>query len=267
MPPTNLHRQVSCERWADLVAPAEQRTTIVSLWWNHLPSLPPPLALRGDDLRVLMGRFLDAMSEALWAQPWDTNHPAFRDTSKSASVIAGWLASLGVGPGWVVTLFSQLATVAIDGLNGPCPDWPSLLDQIASLAMEAYFVVVREKTEDERAKLLSQYTPIVRLNENLPALIAVANPPPETWEDLLDRLLTEAVRTGASRMIVDLSYAALPIRRVLASLQRFAKHKHARPRQVLVIGVSPSDLPPESNLRAISSLAQALADEKNGPSI
>ncbi len=209
-------------------------------------------------------RFFDALCEALWDETWSANSPAFKDAVKVSAVLGAWSASVDLGPSWLVRSFSHLALLSIDGTRAPCPDWCLLLEDMAGAAVESYQAVMRQQEQERFDKHLELHTPLVRLQEGLPGLFVIGSPSASLWEALLDRLLTEAVRTGAVDILVDLTHSDLPIPPLLESLERFADHKHVRQRRVFICGL-PTDLPlPRSNLQVVASVAQALAEfERN----
>lgn len=189
-----------------------------------------------DELEVRSVAVLEALVEALSGPP-DPSAPHFRAAVRELSFVGGWLAGRGASASLAVRYLLELGEVLWTRLGADVPvAWRTLERALAALVMETYCRSLRADAGGRLQSLLEKCTPLVRLPGNRPALLLVGSPSREVLSALSGRLLLEAVRTGAERVVVDFAGCTGLADRALEVLVDLARHRQMRDRALVITG-------------------------------
>ncbi len=217
-----------------------------------------------DEYLSLSSRFFSFLIEALLGSG-ERRLSSFewREPTKAAVLLAAHLANRNRSVSWLLLSLGELAEVLHEAHAMPT-DLPTLLFGLAASATEAHHRILQDNERDRLQALFRQHTPLVRLPGDLPALFVVGGPDRQTWQELLDRFLTELVRTGSSAGILDVTHGALSDLH-WEELDAWARSKHAQKRRIYLCGL-PEDAPSPSapNLLVASSLSDAVSVATSG---
>lgn len=218
-------------------------STILGTWMDRLRANPTcvPTELV-DELEVRSEAVLEALVGALAGPGPDLSADHFRATVRELSFVGGWLAGRGGSPSLAACYLAQLGEAFRDRLGEGGWDWGqwrALEQALTALVMETYCRSLRAEGASRLQGLLEKSTPIIRLPGNMPALLLVGSPSREVLSGLSGRLLVEAVRVGATQVVLDLTFAAPLPERSLEVLSDLARHRRIRERELLVTCAPP----------------------------
>lgn len=166
-----------------------------------------------------------------------------REVEKAAALAGSSLAASG-GSGFDVAavlttvrdeVLDHASTAAADALRG-------LFEWLLVLAMEAFAAAGAAMARERSDEQLERGTPVVLVTPELPAVLLVGAPGPETLDAVFGRALLLVVRVGAPTLVVDVGGAAETcVHAVAAALARLTAQKRME-RVALVIASASSTM-------------------------
>ena len=131
--------------------------------------------------------------------------------------------------------------------SGPRASWlewgalAALFEWLVVLAMDAFAAAGVAAARERAAEQLEQGTPVVLVTPELPAVLLVGAPGPETLDAVLGRALLLVVRVGAPTLVVDVGGAADTCANgVAAAMARLRGQKRMSGVELLVAAASPA---------------------------
>lgn len=212
----------------------------------HCSPLRGPSRLSEDEIAPLVAGLLESLADALPAVTRDGHtlpgglQPGsqwVRELEKSAAFAGASLAACG-GTGFEIAAailsLRNLATSFVSPAESS--EIVHLFEWLTAIAMDA-FGTAKARAADERMwAMLEQRTPVVSLTPLAPAALLVGNPDSYGLDAIFDRLILQAVRTGAPVAVIDatgLSDSLAPD--VLEAVGRLLCHRKVAGRMELVI--------------------------------
>ena len=202
-----------------------------------------PVCQTQEVLVALEGRLspvLMALSEALESAEPHLAAPGFRSVVRELAFLGGWLA----GQGASASLAARLITAFTDSVSGlwgadilHWRPWRALEIGLTAVVVETYCLNIRAAQRDRRLEMLERCTPILRLPNDIPALLVVGNPSRQVLSALLGRLLMEVARLGAELLLVDFSNARDLEDDALDVIGELLEHRKLQQREVCVSGL------------------------------
>lgn len=220
---------------------ATEPTRVLRLWMDSLRSNPTCLPTElVEELEVRSVAVLEALALALAEGEPDPSADSFRPAVRELSFVGGWLAGRGASPSLASHYLPGLGCVLRATQPGGAAGWEGWLFlecALSALVMETYCRSLKAEATQRVQGMLERCTPLVRLPGNTPALLVVGSPSREVLSALGGRVLVEAVRLGAGRVVVDLTHAAPLGDSAMEVLGDLATHRRMQGRLLVFSGV------------------------------
>ncbi len=167
-------------------------------------------------LRRYAADFLQGFGSALSADPGgDTRRPEWRDLRDLLGEFSRDRARQGFSPTETATFVFSLKQTLFAGLRAKVKDperladaiWSAtlLLDALGLITVEAYIREREDVIRRQQQEMLELSTPVVRLWQNILALPLIGTLDSARTQVVMESLLQEIVRTGASIAIIDIT--------------------------------------------------------------
>jgi len=218
-----------------------------------------------EEIAVLCGILVESLGVALQSWPWDFDAASFKDVAKSAGFLGGWLAEHEAPASWLVVALGVLHAEILERfVIDSAAELSNILGQTAGAAVDVHEAVSKQRTMEAHQSLLLTSTPLFRLPSDVPVLTLIGAPTDAVCQELLDRLMVEAVRTDAPAAIVDTTNVATMPPHFSQQLWELAEHKHMRSRTMCLcdgtdLARHERDATDPDNLVRISSITEAIA--------
>jgi hypothetical protein len=239
------HGNLPPPSWIETINTPSGRNTFVDNWLRsvHAAHLFLPDSDHEAQLRFLCERLCAALFSALDSAIWDARQPAFRDTVKTVSVLAGWLAETQASASTPIGLLYHMRHSLLEQ-SGQKKALGEQLDalffQLTTSAVESYFSNRQSTQRQQHQEMLERSTPLIRVRPDLPVVLWVGTPNAAVISSVLDRLLVEIVRNAAPAVLLDATHlddeaCAAPLSNALAD---FSQNKRIRTRPIHLVGIS-----------------------------
>ncbi|MCD6498786.1 MAG: hypothetical protein J7M25_10885 [Deltaproteobacteria bacterium] len=243
---------------------ATTQEALLDRWMDRaMGRLPNPT--NREEIAVLCGILIESLAVALQSWPWDIDDPSFKDVAKSAGFLGGWLAEHEAPASWLVAALGVLHAEILERfVIDSAAELSNILGETAGAAVDVHEAVSKQRSQENRQELLLTSTPLFRLPSDVPVLTLIGSPTDAVCQELLDRLMVEAVRTDAPAAIVDTTNVATMSTHFSQQLWELASHKHMRSRTICLCDGTDllrheQDATAPANLMRFSCITEAIA--------